>query len=158
MRHRSQTILQKLGENGTRESYKKTPITYYNTNPPSYSLGGLMFRTKTRRGEELSAVKAYFNARTLDTREGFFRDKDAHINRTESDTPERFLCVWDGYGNDTPFTCQMQSLLAGRKELWTDEQIRFVKSCQNVIWGDLGHLVVSQAGAKNHKTVSSYRL
>ncbi|KAH6981377.1 hypothetical protein EDB80DRAFT_692084 [Ilyonectria destructans] len=139
----TQTVLQKLGEKGTREPYKKTPITYYDTNPPTYSWGGLMFRTKTRRGEELSAVKAHFDLRTSDAPEGFFRDKDAHIKRTVSDTPERFLCVWDGYGNDAPFTCQIQSLLAGRKELWTDEQIRFAERCQSVISGDLGHLVVS---------------
>lgn len=132
-----QTVLQKLGENGTHEPYKKTPITYYDTNPPSYSWGGLMFRTKTRRGEELSVVKAHFDPRTSDALEGFFRDKEAHINRTVSDTPERFLCVWDRYGNDASFTCQIQSLLDGRKELWTDEQIRFAERCQSVIWGDL---------------------
>lgn len=131
-----QTVLRKLGENGTREPYKKTPITYYDTNPPSYSWSGLMFRTKTRRGQALSAVKAHFDPRTSDVLEGFFLEKEAHINRTASDTPERFLCVWDRYGNDTSFACQIQSLLAGRKELWTDEQIRFAERCQSVRWGD----------------------
>lgn len=132
-----QTVLQKLGEDGTREPYKKTPITYYDTNPPSYIWDGLMFRTKTRRGEELSAVKAHFDPRESDTPELFFRTKGAGINKTMPDTPERFLCVWDRYGNDVSFACQIQSLLAGRKELWTDEQVRFAERCQRVIWGDL---------------------
>ncbi|KAI3573648.1 hypothetical protein IWW34DRAFT_706568 [Fusarium oxysporum f. sp. albedinis] len=107
-----QAVLQKLGEDGTREPYKKTPVTYYDTDPPSYSWGGLLFRKKTRRGEELSAVKVHFD-------------------------PKTYLCVWDRYGNNTSFTCQIQSLLAGGKELWTDEQIRFAERCQSVIWEDL---------------------
>jgi hypothetical protein len=57
----SQAVLQKLGEDGAREPYKKTPVTYYDTNPPLYVWGGLMFRTKTRRGEELSAIKVHFD-------------------------------------------------------------------------------------------------
>jgi hypothetical protein len=137
-----QTVLKKLGEDGTREPYKKTPITYYDTNPPFYSWGGLMFRTKTRRGEELSAVKVHFDPRALVAPERFFGDKEAAVieanfNRTVSGTPERFLCVWDRYGNDTSFTCQIQSLLAGRMELWTDEQIRFAERCRSVNLGDL---------------------
>ncbi|EHK23024.1 uncharacterized protein TRIVIDRAFT_29068 [Trichoderma virens Gv29-8] len=107
-----QTVLRKLGEDGTREPYKKTPITYYDTDPPSYSWGGLMFRTKTRRDEELSAVKVHFDPRT-------------------------FLCVWDRYGNNTSFACQIQSLLDGRRKLWTDEQIRFAERFQRVHWTDL---------------------
>ncbi|KFA78632.1 hypothetical protein S40288_10348 [Stachybotrys chartarum IBT 40288] len=92
-----QTILQKLSENGSRKPYKKTPITYFDTNPPSYSWVGLMFRTKTRRGEELSAVKARFDPTTSDAPAGFFGDKEkVDINRTKSnDSAERFLCVWD---------------------------------------------------------------
>ncbi|KEY63918.1 hypothetical protein S7711_10239 [Stachybotrys chartarum IBT 7711] len=134
-----QTILQKLGENGSREPYKKTPVTYFDTNPPSYSWVGLMFRTKTRRGEELSAVKARFDPTTSDAAAGFFGDKEkVDVNRTKSnDSAERFFCVWDRYGNNTSFTCQIQSLLAGRMELWTDEQVRFAEHCQNVTWEDL---------------------
>ncbi|KND87181.1 hypothetical protein TOPH_08140 [Tolypocladium ophioglossoides CBS 100239] len=137
-----QTVLHKLGEDSTREPYKKTPITYYDTDPPSYSRGGLMFRTKTRRGEELSAVKVHFDPRASDAPVEFFRDNEtpvveAHFNGTAVDTPERFLCVWDRYGNDTSFTCQIQSLLAGRTELWTDEQVQFAERCQSVVWGNL---------------------
>ncbi|KEZ41755.1 hypothetical protein SAPIO_CDS6730 [Scedosporium apiospermum] len=130
-----QTVLQKLGEDGTREPYKTTPITYYDIDPPSYSWGGLMFRTKTRRGEELSAVKVHFNSKMSDDLEAPI--VEANFNRAALDTSERFLCVWDRYGNDTDFTCQIQSLLGGRKELWTDEQIRFAERCQSVTWGDL---------------------
>jgi hypothetical protein len=137
-----QAVLQKLGEDGTREPYKKTPVTYYDTDPPSYCWGGLMFRKKTRRGEELSAVKVHFDPKTSDAPQGIFRDTEAPVveapfNRAAWETRERYLCVWDRYGNNTSFTCQIQSLLAGRKELWTDEQIRFAERCQNVIWEDL---------------------
>jgi hypothetical protein len=112
-----QTVLQKLGEDSTHEPYKKTPVTYYDTNPPSYFGSGLMFRTKTRRGEELSAVKAHFNSRTLSALERVFADEEAHSSRTIPETPERFVCVWDQYGNDTSFNCQIQSAMAGRKVL-----------------------------------------
>jgi hypothetical protein len=132
-----QTVLQKLGEDGAREPYKKTPVTYYDTNPPSYFWSGLMFRTKTRRGDELSAVKALFDPGTSDAPERVSGDKEAHISRTIPETPERFLCVSDRYGNDTSFTCQIQSVIAGRKVLWTDEQIRFAERCQGIIWEDL---------------------
>ncbi|KAF4343854.1 hypothetical protein FBEOM_2187 [Fusarium beomiforme] len=137
-----QAVLQKLGEDGTREPYKKTPVTYYDTDPPSYSWGGLMFRKKTRRGEELSAVKVHFDPKTSDAPQGFFRDTEAPVveapfNRSAWETRERYLCVWDRYGNNTSFTCQIQSLLAEGKELWTDEQIRFAERCQSVIWEDL---------------------
>lgn len=132
-----QTVLQKLGEDSTHEPYKKTPVTYYDTNPPYYFRSGLMFRTKTRRGEELSAVKAHFDPRTLDGLDKVFVDNEAHIRRTVPETPERFLCVWDRYGNDTAFTCQIQSIMVGRNVLWTDEQIRFAERCQDTIWEDL---------------------
>jgi hypothetical protein len=132
-----QTVLQKLGEDSAREPYKRTPVTYYDTNPPLYVWGGLMFRTKTRRGEELSAVKIHFDPRISNLPQGSFGDKEAYISRKTSEIPERFLCVWDQYGNDTSFTCQIQSLLAGRKVLWTDEQIRFAERCQSIMWGDL---------------------
>jgi hypothetical protein len=137
-----QTVLQKLGEDGTREPYKKNPVTYYDTDPPSYSWDGLMFCTKTRRGQELSAVKVCLEPRTSDAPEDLFRNEEAppvegHFNGTALDSHERFLCVWDRYGNDSSFACQIQSLLAGRTELWTDEQIRFAERCQSVIWEDL---------------------
>ncbi|POR37233.1 Uncharacterized protein TPAR_02562 [Tolypocladium paradoxum] len=136
-----QTVLQKLGEDGTREPYKKTPVTYYDTDPPSYTRRGLMFRTKTRRDEELSAVKARFDPRASVAPDGFLRDREALVeaqfNITALDTRERFLCVWDRYGSDTSFSCQIQSTLAGRTGLWTDEQIRFAERCQSVTWDNL---------------------
>lgn len=137
-----QTVLRRLGEDGTREPYKKTPITYYDTNPPSYFWGGLMFRTKTRRGEELSAVKVRLDPKTSNAPEGFFHNEEApiveaHFDTNALDTQERFLCVWDRYGNDTYFACQIQSLLAGRKKLWAEEQIRFAERCQRVTWENL---------------------
>ncbi|CAG9948799.1 unnamed protein product [Clonostachys rosea f. rosea IK726] len=132
-----QTVLRKLGENSTREPYKKTPITYYDTNPPSYIWDGLMFRTKTRRGEELSAVKAHFDPSASDAPERFLWNQEADGNTIIPDAPERFRCVWDRYGNNVSFACQMQSLLTGRKELWTDEQVRFAERCQSITWGDL---------------------
>lgn len=87
-----------------------------------------MFRTKTRRGEELSAVKAHLDPGSLGTSDDlFWIGKDTSV------------CVWDRYGNDQFFTCQVQSMLEGRSELWSDEQIRFAKSCRrrHVTWRDL---------------------
>ncbi|KAI5459143.1 hypothetical protein BGZ63DRAFT_415793 [Mariannaea sp. PMI_226] len=107
-----QAVLQKLSEDSTREPHKQTPVTYYDTDPPSYAWHGLMFRTKTRRDQELSAIKAHFTAPT-------------------------FLCVWDRYGDDTEFTCQIQSILADREKLWTDEQISFAETFQPVNWENL---------------------
>jgi hypothetical protein len=132
-----QVALQKLGDNGTREPDKKTPVTYYDTDPPSYIWSGLMFRTKTRREEELSAVKAHFDPRALDVPQKLARDKLAHVKSSASNISEEFLCVWDRYGNDVSFTCQIQSPLAGREELWTDDQIRFAGLFQTVAWRDL---------------------
>src|SRR3982074_1400183 len=54
-----QIVLQKLGKD-SGDPDKLDPITYYDTNPPVYTPQGLMFRTKTRAGQEISLVKIRF--------------------------------------------------------------------------------------------------
>ncbi|KAH6889611.1 hypothetical protein B0T10DRAFT_571572 [Thelonectria olida] len=151
-----QIALQKLGDNGTREPDKNAPVTYYDTEPPSYIWSGLMFRTKTRRDEQLSVVKAHFDPRALDIPHKLFRGKGAHVKSPVSNTSEEFLCVWDRYGNDVSFTCQIQSPLAGRKELWTDDQIRFAGLFQTVAWRDLVSFGPN-SNPKWHLNVTGYK-
>ena len=109
-------VLQKLGEDGG-DPYKKTPITYYDTNPPIHTQHGLMFRRKTRRDQELSSVKVRFGMET------------PHV-------PDKVHCIWDRYGDDMSYTCEKQSPVYGTS-LWTDEQIRFAERYRKIVWEDL---------------------
>ncbi|CAG9950497.1 unnamed protein product, partial [Clonostachys rosea f. rosea IK726] len=51
-----------------------------------------MFRTKTRRGEELSAIKAHFDPSASDAPERFLWNQEADGNTIIPDAPERFRC------------------------------------------------------------------
>ncbi|PVH69051.1 hypothetical protein DL98DRAFT_541930 [Cadophora sp. DSE1049] len=58
-----QIVLQELGEN-SGDPDRQNPITYYDTRPPVYTQQGLMFRTKTRKGQEVSSLKLRFAKET----------------------------------------------------------------------------------------------
>src|SRR5436309_163795 len=88
-----QIALQKLGED-IRHQYKHTPVTFYDTNPPDYAKNGILFRTKIKKGQEVSLIKIRFAHET-------------------SDLPVPVDCVWMRYGDDLSFTCAHQSPLNG---------------------------------------------
>jgi len=76
-----------------------------------------MFRTKTRKGQEVSSLKVRFAKETpnvLDT---------VH-------------CIWDRYDDKTSYTCEKQSLV-DRTSLWSDEQVRFAERYRHIVWKDL---------------------
>ncbi|KAE8337961.1 hypothetical protein BDV24DRAFT_139027 [Aspergillus arachidicola] len=111
-----QTVLQKLGL-GTPEPYKENPITYYDTNPPVYISDGLMFRTKTSKGENISTVKVRFQRET-------------------SDVPDSAECVWDRYGRSPTYTCEKRCPLR-ESSIWCDQQIELVEHYEKVNWEEL---------------------
>lgn len=132
-----QTVLRKLGEDGTREPYKDAPVTYYDTDPPTYTWGRLMFRTKTRRDQAISAVKVRFDPRTSNAAEMAFGSEDSRIRGSNPHSSGNFHCAWDRYGDEVHFACAMQSPLTGRDKIWSDEQILFVENCETVAWDSL---------------------
>jgi hypothetical protein len=81
-----QNVPQKLGEDIT-DPYKQNPIIYYDTRPPVYTFQGLMFRTKTNKGQEISRVKVRFRRASLNV-------------------PDSFSCAWDRYGDKISYTCE----------------------------------------------------
>ncbi|PVH92173.1 hypothetical protein DM02DRAFT_298000 [Periconia macrospinosa] len=111
-----QTVLQKLGGDSS-DPYKHAPVTYYDTNPPIYTKNGLMFRTKTKKDQEVSVVKVRFA-------------------KEKWDVPDTVNCVWDRYGYKTFYTCEKQSPLNGTS-LWSDEQVHFVEYYRPVAWKSL---------------------
>lgn len=109
-------VLQKLGKVISNPD-KLDPITYYDTNPPVYTPQGLMFRTKTRAGKEISLVK----------------------NRFIKEPPNvsNAVCLWDRYGNRTNYVCKVQSFVNGTK-IWSDKQVRFAEHFWNrIFWNKL---------------------
>lgn len=113
-----QEVLQKLGL-GTSPPYKENPITYYDTQPPVYISENLMFRTKTNKGQPLSAVKARFDKETLDV-------------------PDFVECAWDRYGDEPTYTCEKRCPLdPTATTVWCDEQVRFAERYEDIDWSGL---------------------
>lgn len=110
------TVRNKLGIHDD-EPHKNTPISYYDTKPPTHIQNGLMFRTKTRKGQEISSIKVRFPEETRDA-------------------PVTVKCVWDRYDHGTYFTCEKQSPLNG-SDLWSEEQVQFAERYGAVIWNRL---------------------
>jgi hypothetical protein len=112
-----QIVLQKLGKD-SGDPDKLDPITYYDTNPPIYTPQGLMFRTKTRAGQEISMVKIRFAKET-------------------SNVPHKVACLWDRYGDETTFVCKQQDPM-DRTRIWSNEQIRFAEHFwSRIVWDKL---------------------
>lgn len=109
-------VLQKLNEEG-RGPHKQSLITYYDTNRPIYAQQGLMFRTKTRKGQETSLIKVRFP-------------------KAVSNVPETADCIWDRYGDKTSYTCAKLSPIRGTS-LWSDEQVRFAEYYRSIDWKDI---------------------
>ncbi|KAM0200148.1 hypothetical protein ACHAQI_011756 [Fusarium lateritium] len=55
-----EAVLAKLGEE-VRAPYKRNPITYFDTIPPTHAQQGVMFRTKTNKGKPFSVIKVRFD-------------------------------------------------------------------------------------------------
>jgi len=109
-------VLQKLNR-GISDPYKQAPITYYDTEPPIHTRHGLMFRTKTNKGQPISSVKI-------------------HYKDDKSTDPDTTDCVWDRYGSNAFYTCERRSPMHG-KALWSDEQVEFAEGYQSVAWENL---------------------
>jgi hypothetical protein len=109
-------VLEKLGKGGL-QPYKVNPVTYYDSELPSHTEDGIMFRTKTKKHHNISAVKVRFPGETNQASDG--------VN-----------CVWDRYGNQTYFTCEMDSPFEVKKP-WSNSQVEYVHKYRQVAWDDL---------------------
>lgn len=96
------------------EPRKNATITYYDSQPPTHAQNGLMFRTKTRKGQDISAVKVRFREKTRDV-------------------PGTASCLWNRYGHDTDYICQKQAPLNG-SGLWSNEQVQLAEQQERVAW------------------------
>lgn len=113
-----QDVLQKVGL-GTSLPYKENPITYYDEQPPVYTQEGLMFRTKTNKGQPLSTVKVRFDKETLDV-------------------PEFVECAWDRYGDKSTYTCEKRCPLdLNASSVWCDEQVDFAGQYKDIDWSGM---------------------
>ncbi|KAJ5771439.1 uncharacterized protein N7511_003490 [Penicillium nucicola] len=111
-----QDTLEKLGHDAI-PPYKENPITYYDESPPIHISSGLMFRTKTNKGQPLSTVKVRFP-------------------RAVSDVPDFVDCSWNQYGTNLPsFTCEKRCPLDSA--VWQEEQVQFAERYQTVEWNAL---------------------
>ena len=114
-----QEALQKLGLGSTTPPYKENPITYYDESPPVYLSEGLMFRTKTNKGQPLSTVKTRFPDKT-------------------KNVPDFVECTWDRYGDDITYTCEKRCPLdPALHSVWCDEQVEFAERYEDVDWSEL---------------------
>ncbi|KAH7246118.1 hypothetical protein BKA59DRAFT_188202 [Fusarium tricinctum] len=113
-----EAVLAKLGEE-VRAPYKRNPITYFDTMPPTHAQQGVMFRTKTNKGKPFSVIKVRF-------------DEDP------GRTPPGADCVWDRYGDNVPYTCGARYHLSEKtEELWSDDQVRFAEKYDDIDWDGL---------------------
>lgn len=117
----SATVLSKLGKAG-KKPYKAHNITYYDTDPPTYTAEGLAFRTKMKHHKHpvpISMVKARFEEEI-------------------DDVPADVQCVWDRYGGETFFTCALAFPLDDDDSkrdldiLWSPDQMAFAQRYQAV--------------------------
>lgn len=115
-----QSALWKLGLGTNTPPYKTNPITYYDIRPPTYISDGLMFRTKTNKGEHLSTVKA-----------GFHNEKET------LDVPDFVECAWVRYGDQPSYTCEKRCPLVDESMIWCDEQVLFAGQYENVAWEEM---------------------
>ncbi|KAK2601905.1 hypothetical protein QQS21_004496 [Conoideocrella luteorostrata] len=116
-----QHTLVKLGLDAATPPYKENPITYYDEHPPIYISSGLMFRTKTNKGQPLSTVKVGFDEET-------------------SDIPDFVECTWNTYGDNRPtYTCEKRCPLnqISPGDLWCGEQVQFAQRYGHVDWASL---------------------
>jgi hypothetical protein len=109
--------LPKLGVPSTTPPYKKNPITYYDEQPPVHIGTGIMFRTKTNKGQPLSVIKVRFDEET-------------------SDVPDFVECGWGSYGQNSPtYTCEKRCPLDSPPgEIWRKKQIRFAERYKDITW------------------------
>ncbi|KAI8678212.1 hypothetical protein NCS55_00540900 [Fusarium keratoplasticum] len=113
-----ETVLEKLGDY-VRPPYKRNPITYFDTLPPSHAQRGVMFRTKINKGSPFSVIKVRFNEKPMYT-------------------PPTAECVWDRYGDRVLYTCGERYSLSGEKRrIWSDEQVRFAETYHEINWDGL---------------------
>ncbi|KAM5351907.1 hypothetical protein ACJ41O_004630 [Fusarium nematophilum] len=113
-----ETVLRKLGED-VSYPYKQNPIVYFDTLPPTHAQQGVMFRTKTNKGEPFSLIKVRFD------------------ERPEYE-PGAADCVWDRYGANIFYTCGQRSPLTGsRAKIWSDDQVRFAEQYYDIDWDGL---------------------
>ncbi|KAF4490439.1 hypothetical protein FAGAP_10795 [Fusarium agapanthi] len=114
-----EAVLEKLGED-VRPPYKRNPITYFDTMPPSHAQQGVMFRTKTNKGKPFSVIKVRLD------------EKPERI-------PPGAHCVYDRYGDNVPFTCGQRYLLSDKttQEIWSDDQVRFAEKYDDIDWDGL---------------------
>ncbi len=115
-----QDTLVKLGLASTTPPYKENPVTYYDEQPPAHIYSGLMFRTKTNKGQPLSVVKVRFEDQT-------------------SDVPDFVECGWNTYGDNAPtYTCEKRCPLdSPPKKIWKDKQVQFAQRYEDVDWAAL---------------------
>jgi hypothetical protein len=114
----AETVLEKLGEE-VRAPYKRNPITYFDTMPPTHAQQGVMFRTKVNKGDPFSVIKVRF------------AEKPARL-------PPNAECVWDRYGDYVPYTCGARYLLSDKtKEIWSEDQVRFAEKYDDIDWDGL---------------------
>ncbi|KAF4430990.1 hypothetical protein FACUT_8722 [Fusarium acutatum] len=88
--------------------------------PPTHAQQGVMFRTKTNKGNPFSVIKVRFD------------EKPERI-------PPDAHCVYDRYGDNVPFTCGQRYLLSDKttQEIWSDDQVRFAEKYDDIDWDGL---------------------
>lgn len=104
-----QVVLQKFGSSKT-SSDKEEVITYYDTNPPTFDPRGIAFRTKS--SDQSSLIKI-------------------HFDQVPSNVPASANCLWERYGNQEKYVCEIDNDLSGSSP-WSADQLSFVGQYQAV--------------------------